>query len=385
MKSTFSSPLASGKPHYELLDGLRGVAALAVIWFHFSEGFSREAVFPFAAHGFLAVDFFFVLSGFVIGYAYDDRWGKGLTMKDFAKRRLIRLHPLVVFAVLLGAVSYLLQGSVTWQGEHVPLWRVGLATLTSLFMIPAWPGAPTEVRGFDEMFPLNGPMWSLFFEYIGNLLYALLLRRLSTRFLGAVVVLAAGGLVAVGLLNPDGAGNLGGGWSLGGCGFLYGLLRMMFAYSMGLWLARIHRPRHIRYAFAISALALIALLAVPRFASGYEPVPVLPYQLVVVIVLFPLLVWVGANGTPGTGGSSRLCRFLGDISYPLYIIQYPFMYLLYAYLWRKPDTYVPLSEEWPLVLGLFVGLIVLAYVVFKCYDEPVRRWLTRLARGGNAK
>lgn len=374
----FTSPLTRTKPHYQLLDGLRGVAALAVIIYHFSEGFNQESVFPFAAHGYLAVDFFFILSGFVFGYAYDDRWGRGLTLGGFIKRRLIRLHPLVVLAVIVGAVAYLVQGSVTWKGEHMPLWRVALATFTSMFMIPAWPGAETDVRGFGELFPINGPMWSLFFEYIGNLLYALVLRRLSTRWLGAVVVAGAVGLCLVGGLDLDGSGTISGGWSLGGWGWLYGLLRMTFAYSMGLWLARVHRPHHIPWAFTLSALFLTLLLAVPKFASGIELVPTIPYQLFVIIALLPLIVWLGASQPASDSGRGHtLCRLLGDLSYPLYIIHYPFMYLLYAHLWSKPGVYVPISDEWPVVILMFVGLPILAYVVYHCYDVPVRRWLTR--------
>lgn len=374
----FTSPLTGTKPHYELLDGLRGVAALAVIIYHFSEGFSQERVFPFAAHGYLAVDFFFILSGFVIGYAYDDRWGRGLTLGGFIKRRLIRLHPLVVLAVLVGMAAFLVQGSVTWAGEHVSLGRTLLATLSSLFMVPAWPGATTDVRGFGELFPLNGPMWSLFFEYIGNLLYALILRRLSTRGLFGVVVAAAAALVGLALWDPDKTGGLVGGWSLAGWGAAYGLLRMTFAYSMGLWLARIHKPRRQAWAFTLSAAALLILLAVPKFGSGFELVPTIPYQLVVVIVLFPLIVRLAASQPAGTRGrGDQLCRLLGDISYPLYIIHYPFMYLLYAHLWRTPGVYVPLADEWPVVIVMFVGLPVLAYLLYRYYDLPVRRWLTR--------
>ena len=86
----------ASKPKYEILDGLRGVAAMLVVAFHLFETYSKGPAFQIINHGYLAVDFFFVLSGFVIGYAYDDRWGKSLTLKNFFKRRLIRLHPMVV-------------------------------------------------------------------------------------------------------------------------------------------------------------------------------------------------------------------------------------------------------------------------------------------------
>lgn len=135
-----------------------------------------------------------MLSGFVISYAYDDRWGSGLTVGNFFRRRLIRLHPMVLFGALLGAVTFLAQGAVTWQGTPVATTSVLLALLCACCFIPAWSSAPWEVRGNGEMFPLNGPSWSLFFEYIGNILYALLIRRLSDRALAALTLLTGAGL-----------------------------------------------------------------------------------------------------------------------------------------------------------------------------------------------
>ena len=145
------------KPHYELLDGLRGVAALVVIWYHVFEGFATSPFDQRFNHGYMAVDFFFILSGFVVGYAYDDRWGRTLNIRNFFKRRLIRLHPMVVLGVVLGAITFIIQGSVQWDGTHVAFSMVLLAMLLNLFLIPAGPGTGPEVRGNGEMYPLNGP------------------------------------------------------------------------------------------------------------------------------------------------------------------------------------------------------------------------------------
>lgn len=105
---------------------------------------------------------FLFLSGFVIGYAYDDRWGKNFTMKDFFKRRLIRLHPMVIMGAVLGAITFCIQGCVQWDGTHVAISMIMLSLLCTIFFIPAMPGVGYEVRGNGEMFPLNGPCWSLF-------------------------------------------------------------------------------------------------------------------------------------------------------------------------------------------------------------------------------
>ena len=101
MSTISAAAFADTKPHYDILDGLRGIAALTVVWFHIFEAFATSHLDQRINHGYLAVDFFFILSGFVIGYAYDDRWKK-MTVTEFLKRRLIRLHPMVVIGAVIG-------------------------------------------------------------------------------------------------------------------------------------------------------------------------------------------------------------------------------------------------------------------------------------------
>ena len=211
MSNTPSAAFSDTKAHYDLLDGLRGVAALMVIWYHIFEGyaFASDTMITTFNHGYLAVDFFFILSGFVIGYAYDDRWGKSLTMKDFFKRRLIRLHPMVIMGAVLGAITFCIQGSVQWDGTHIGISMIMLSLLCTIFFIPAMPGVGYEVRGNGEMFPLNGPCWSLFFEYIGNILYALFIRRLSNKALTVLVVLLGVALALFAVFDVSGYGNIG--------------------------------------------------------------------------------------------------------------------------------------------------------------------------------
>ena len=105
------------RPHYEILDGLRGVAAFMVVIFHTFEAYANDNRFTQKInHGYLAVDFFFLLSGFVVAYAYDDRWadtskarGGRMTQWEFYKRRLIRLQPMVIMGNLIGAATFYLQ------------------------------------------------------------------------------------------------------------------------------------------------------------------------------------------------------------------------------------------------------------------------------------
>ncbi len=373
MSEISSAAFTDSKPHYRILDGLRGVAALMVIWYHLFEAFATSPVDQQFNHGYLAVDFFFILSGFVIGYAYDDRWGK-MTRKDFFRRRLIRLQPMVIMGAVLGTITFLMAGSEMWDGTKVPLSMVMLALLLHLFLVPALPGAGAEVRGNGEMFPLNGPSWSLFFEYIGNILYALFLRRLSTRALQVLVALAAVALATFAIGNFSGFGHLGVGWTLADNNLAGGFLRLLFAFSAGLLMSRIFRPVRVRGAFWISGLAIVVLLSMPYIGNGEAPWMNGIYDALCTIVLFPLLVWLGASGLTTDRTTTRVCRFFGDISYPLYMVHYPFMYLFYAWVWKNELTF---AQAWPVALALLFGNILLAWLALKLYDEPLRKYLSK--------
>jgi peptidoglycan/LPS O-acetylase OafA/YrhL len=372
MKEKISSAAyADTKPHYELLDGLRGVAALMVIVYHIFEGFATSPLDQHFNHGYLAVDFFFILSGFVIGYAYDDRWGKMKT-KNFFKRRIIRLHPMVILGVVLGVVSFFIQGSVRWDGSHVAVSMVMIAMLMNLFLIPAWPGCSADVRGNGEMYSLNGPNWSLFFEYIGNIIYAFFIRRLSTRWLTVLVVVLGISLTSFGVFNFSGFGHLGVGWTLADYNLPGGFLRMMFSYSMGLLLSRIFKPYAVRGAFWLCTVAIFLLLLVPHVGDSTSWWKNGLYDSFCIVVAFPILLYLGASGKTTDKHSSAICKFLGDISYPLYVVHYPSMYLFFAWVWGAKLTFL---QVWPVAIALIIGNVILAYICLKLYDEPVRRWL----------
>lgn len=373
-----SSAFADTKPHYELLDGLRGVAALLVVFYHIFEGFSFAGggtLITVINHGYLAVDFFFILSGFVIGYAYDDRWKKNLTLKSFFKRRLIRLHPMIVMGSVIGCLTFFIQGGVKWDGTQMATSAVMLALLLAMFFIPAYPGAGYDVRGNGEMFSLNGPSWSLFFEYIGNILYALFIHRLSNKALTVLVILLGLGLSWFALFDVVGYGMIGVGWTLDGLNFWGGMLRMLFPFTLGMLISRNFRPFKVRGAFWICSVILLVLFCVP-YIGGHSPVCLNGvFEMVCIVVIFPLLVCLGASGQTTDKRSTRICKFLGDISYPLYAIHYPLMYLFYA--WLIENKLYTLGETWPMAALVYFGSIVLAYLCLKLYDEPVRKWLGR--------
>lgn len=363
-----STGFSDTKNHYEILDGLRGVAAVIVVVFHLLETFSGgDNLKQIVNHGYLAVDFFFVLSGFVIGYAYDDRWGK-LTLKDFFKRRFIRLHPMIIIGMLIGAATFYFQDSSFFPGiSQVPIWKMLLITLIGLTLIPVTPSY--DIRGWAEMHPLNGPAWSLFFEYIANILYALFIRKFTNKQLALFVFIAGCFLIHLSLNH----GDVIGGWTISPSQLHIGFTRLMYPFFAGLLLSRVCKPGRVEHAFWWCSLLLIIVLSFPRIGGAEYMWMNGLYVSVSIIFVFPLIVYIGASGKVKGRRSSEINRFLGDISYPLYIIHYPFVYMFMAWVDKSKVTLVESFPVGFLVLLLVIGL---SYGCVKLYDLPVRRWLT---------
>ena len=285
MKTT--TYLAS-KPRYEILDGLRGVAAIIVVAFHLFETYSAGPAHQILNHGYLAVDFFFVLSGFVIGYAYDDRWDR-MTM--------------VIMGTLLGAsLFYFSACSAFPMVMQTPWWNVLLMTLLGCLMFPT----PTswDIRGWWETNALNGPTWSLMWEYIANVLYALFIRRFSKLALGIFVGLSACLTLDVtlnidtfGLLSSRGeaAYTLIGGWSLTPGQLYIGISRLLYPFFMGLLLSRIGKLVKVKRGFYWCSLLVTVILVMPRIGGETSQWMNGVYEAVSVLALFPLIVAMGAG------------------------------------------------------------------------------------------
>lgn len=368
--NTQTTYLAS-KPHYEILDGLRGVAAIMVIIFHLFETHSLgNHLIQIINHGYLAVDFFFMLSGFVIGYAYDDRWDK-MTLGTFFKRRIIRLHPMVIMGSIVGAsLFYFQQSSCFPQIEHTSVGALLLIMLLGCTLLPLplkW-----DVRGWTEMHPLNGPAWSLYYEYIANILYALFIRRFNKIALTVLVVIAACFTVYRSLTAP--MGDMVGGWALNWEQQYVGFVRLMYPFFGGLLLSRLGWLIRIKKrAFWYCTLIIIVILSIPRLGGEEHYWMNGLYESFCIIFIFPIIVSMGAGGKVTGKYSSRICKFLGDISYPIYITHYPLIYIYTAWVCNNNAT---ITEGIPYMILVLVGAIALAYASLKLYDEPVRRRLT---------
>ncbi len=341
------------KPHFVVLDGLRGVAALCVVVFHFAELVIGNYSKLWIGHGWLAVDFFFCLSGFVIGYAYDDRLATTGLLKFF-KARLIRLHPLVVLGSVLGLIAFYVDPFSSTAGYGPG--RIAVIFVASILLIPF--GA---IHGNGHsIFGLNAPAWSLFWEYVANIAYAVVLYRLRRN---ALIVLT---LIMAALLcwASHRAGNIYGGWSTRS--FLDGGVRVAFSFSAGLLVYRTGwLPRSPFGFISLSALLLLAFM-MPYAYRGWMR------EDAVIMIGFPLLVALGA-GSVVTPRMEKICRVSGDLSYPLYMTHYCVLWIWGGYA-DAHHLQSSASLWFTIALGTCI-MAAFAWAVFKFYDEPVRQFL----------
>ena len=376
-------PLSS-KPRFEILDSLRGVAAMIVVAFHLFETYSSGPTEQILNHGYLAVDFFFVLSGFVIGYAYDDRWGR-MTTWDFFKRRLIRLQPMVILGTLIGAFWFYFSGAPGFElVMQTPWWKLLLIIVLGCIMFPTPPSM--DIRGWKEINSLNGAQWSLMWEYIANIIYALFVRRFSKIILALFVFLSA-------FLTIDLAMNIDvfrllevrdyakytviGGFGLtpdqiyiGVCRLLYPFFGGLLLYRMGKW-----RINFKHGGMAWCSLAVIATLVIPHLGGENHQWINGLYCTLIILFIYPAIVAAGAGSELKGRKTTAVCKFLGMISYPLYITHYPMIYVQMN--WAAQHKDAPLGTHIWVAISIFIASIAVAYASLKVYDIPVREWLTK--------
>lgn len=332
---------------FEVLDGLRGIAALAVLGHHAEQVRSWTHVVAGAttyfSNGYLAVDFFFMLSGFVIGAAYEDRLRSGrMHAVTYMKIRMIRLYP----ALLCGAVLGLLVGAA----RHLPI-NVPEAFVAQLLFIPFVVSS--------EMYPLDVVQWSLLLELLANLIHAVFAPLLS---LAALVVVTICGLAALVFTNMQ-FGSLGVGWGLDN--YWGGFARVAFAFPAGLLLYRLHArgllPK-VSFLAAPAIVALVVILVAP-WGTGlrHSAVVALAFPAIIVSVLY-----AKAPGRLGTLNSA-----LGELSYPLYCIHFP---LLWALALGVSTLVAPALRDVVWAAGL-VLIPIASLMLGRYFEEPLRRRL----------
>jgi|CXWL01.1.fsa_nt_gi peptidoglycan/LPS O-acetylase OafA/YrhL len=337
------------------LDGMRGLAALAIITDHVDSPFFNAAL----PGRYLAVDFFFVLSGFVLSHVYGRRLADGLSALAFMRARFIRLYPLYLVGLLAGAA---LTAILVLKGWNDASWGdIAAATALGLVMAPTPEAISPSIY---NIYPFDGPAWSLFFELIANLAFGLVFLRLTKSVLAGILVLGAVGVGWVGLHF----GELAGGFNADN--FIAGFPRVTFGFFAGVLVHRLYLKHPAPALPPLAAFAaLLAVFAVPAQGAWRAL-----FDVLAALLIFPVLVAVCADSSP-RGALARAASALGALSYGVYILHVPVRDWLRTVLAvLAPGVELPGIAMVASVAALTVAAAALLHVV---YDEPVRRWLSR--------
>jgi peptidoglycan/LPS O-acetylase OafA/YrhL len=346
------------KRHFLALDFLRGVAALTVFTFHWL------AFFGYWSLGFLGVDFFFMLSGFVLAYAYEARLLSGLSLSGFCRVRLIRLYPMILAGLALGAVHGVLR-DIFLPAESPTYSITTLAITANLFMVPV----DLSRFGLPGMYPLDVALWSLLYELLANVIYAAFIRRWSMMTLALVA-----GLGFLGLCSMAAHPGLAPGMELSRgdalSGMYYGLARVAFAYFVGVMLFRWHQNLAWLRGIKAPPVVLAAMILALTVSAPTVPAPV---QIAVIALGFPLIILLGANHVPAEP-ISMFYAISGRLSYPFYVLHIPVMVSIMGFL-KWMHLYDVLLIRW---YGILMAACIAgaSWIALHYYDEPGRRWLS---------
>jgi len=361
--------LTSEKHRFHLLDALRGMAAVLVVYWHAPLYLGLRAKHL----TYLAVDFFFCLSGFVIAYTYQQRLESGMTVWAFVKTRLIRLYPVYLFGAVLGSVP-LLAGHMGHHPATRDLVFMAITVVTQWLMLPHLGDWPNHV-----LYPANGPSWSIFFEVVANIGFAILVRarKASSTVLAVICLASLGGLLV--LLRSEHTLNFGwsnDAWQIGG-----GLLRVFLSFPMGVLLYRIYRALGNRLlAPAVSTWVAVGLCCLLLVLLQWA-LPGLSTEaggMLVISVIFPLMILLAAHAKV-PAWANKGCALLGDLSYPVYLTHAPLMSVFEVPRIRGLVLSHASLQLWVVPSVLLVSG-VLSFVLLKVYDEPLRRWLRERGR-----
>lgn len=344
---------------YGTLDGMRGVAAIAVVILH-----TPSLMGPISATSAgLAVDLFFIMSGFIIAYAYEDKLSTTLTSWRFMLLRLIRLYPLYLLGLAIGVSKVLAE----IQLGTTELWDFGnllSATLPALMMLPFFDGMQDGATA--PIFPLNPPSWSLFFEVAVNFAYAALFPVLRTRVLAVVVVAAGLALIILGVQYGD--LNFGSHWH----NFPGGVARVVYSFGVGILIYRI--AQNGVPTLRVHPIIILAACAGIFFASpgNYSGI----FEVTCVLILLPTLVVLGVSTEP-SGRLRSTFGFLGLISYGVYSLHYPLAMGLKGAIQKLVGSDIAHLAPW-IGLAFIASLMVFCWLMDRIYDAPTRRFVRYL-------
>jgi peptidoglycan/LPS O-acetylase OafA/YrhL len=352
--------MQGGDLHLHSLHLLRGAAALLVMLLHLHGYLTDEPIF--VASGHLAVDLFFLLSGYVIAFAYDHKLKAGLTCRSFFVARLVRLAPLYLLSLLFAAMTVMIAVLDHGFGIYSRLHLIATFAFSMLFL-PTPPGLSTFP---DILFPQNGPAWSLFFELLVNLAYGAIGVRLGRRALFLIV--AVSGITLIGTAFWFGTLEGGATWLT----YPAAIPRVVFSFSLGVLIFRHLRQPAIHSRRLLPVILLAVTTAVLVFDPGSRLRPL--YNLAAVMIIWPTIVALSARVRFGRVWT-KVSSALGEASYGIYVMHTPVLNLVVAASEWMTRT------KWTGHGLIFAGVSLVTAISFSSaassiYDRPLRRMLS---------
>jgi peptidoglycan/LPS O-acetylase OafA/YrhL len=346
-----------------VLDGLRGAAALLVISDHIP-----SVIWNIAPSRALAVDFFFVLSGFVLAHAYGDRLSSSMSVRAFMTRRLIRLYPLYILGSALGALLVLAQVLKGWM--HVPPTEFAIV---SFFGIAFLPCPPLFDWTASAPFPFDGPAWSLFFELVANLLLATFAFLRRPRSLLIFLPIAAVALIYFTLQS----GTFDMGWKYET--FPGGAARLAYEFFAGVLIHDLWRKGYRWHLPAVAAFALLFVVAMGSALTHNSSR--MAWDLSMQLVFIPLIVALAANAAV-SGSFARLCTILGNLSYGIYVLHIPILIAMRL----MTNHLLGENQISGLAMTFLVAILatIAAAITYSAYDVPIRKELNRSLKARSA-
>lgn len=355
--------MSGARPQLDSLTGLRGIAAWFVVFYHIRASIAWAVPTPVTAlfaKGYLAVDLFFMLSGFVIWLNYAAAFeARGMgAYGDFLKRRLARIYPLHLF-VLLATAAF--AAAMAFSGRAEPD-RYPWAELPLHFaLVQNW--------GFTHALSWNHPAWSISTEFAAYLAFPLLVIGARIGRWPPLALVAGTVALCVGLHL---AMTAGGEQTLGGDIPRWGLLRCLIQFACGAMLCRLWLLWRDKRLPAPASLVLAAVIGACWAAGLFAET--LAYPLIVACLLLALAMADCARWNPL---SARPLVWLGEISYSTYLIHFG-GWTVFKLLLVNDDAHVSLWQA-----GLFLALVLLGSAFcYRFVEQPGRRWISSWRSGG---
>jgi peptidoglycan/LPS O-acetylase OafA/YrhL len=346
---------------FPLLNAIRGIAAILIVGRH--TALFSPIISPMS---FIAVDLFFLLSGVVIEASYRDKLVNGMSTGRFFWIRIARIYPLYILGTFITITAMILAGRHLFIGmARLQIDRPALQILAAVFLVPLQIGPKAPMYIFDH------PAWSLFFELVINVFYALLAVRLNNRMLvGLIAFFGLTLLASLAYFSPH--VEIG---YRGGLEYIAGFARTGISFFFGVALYRAGRSDFIRRNSAAATAVVIGgvvlgLMMVPGKAWAIW------YYLFCVFFFFPALVFVALSVESGAV-ARRVWDFLGDLSYAIYALHVPVLIFISSVL-IVPYQKHHLAANLAVRLAYVITLFGIAYGADKTYDKAVRNWMKEL-------